>query len=202
MRLLVGLGNPGPDYARHRHNIGFMAVDAIHRVHGFGPWRARFEGYASDGTIDGERCVLLKPLTYMNDSGQSVQQALRFFKLEPTDMIVFHDELDLPPGRLRVKAGGGPGGHNGLRSIDAHVGPHYTRVRIGIGHPGDKDLVTGFVLHDFAKIDKTWLEPLLDAVAKEAGLLVTGHDAKFATRIAHLLTPPKPKPPRPAATPE
>lgn len=202
MRLLVGLGNPGPDYAKQRHNIGFMAVDAIHRVHGFGPWRARFDGYTADGTIDGERCVLLKPLTYMNDSGQAVQQALRFFKREPEIVIVFHDELDLAPGRLRVKSGGGHGGHNGLRSIDQHVGPHYTRVRIGIGHPGDKNLVTGFVLHDFAKVDRNWLEPMLDAIAKEAGLLVKGEDAKFATRIANLLTQPKPKPPRPPAVTE
>jgi peptidyl-tRNA hydrolase, PTH1 family len=202
MRLLVGLGNPGLDYARQRHNIGFMAVDAIHRVHGLGPWRSRFDGYVAAGSIDGEQVVLLKPLTYMNDSGRAVQQALRFYKLEPDAMIVFHDELDLPAGKLRVKAGGGHGGHNGLRSIDQHVGPYYMRVRLGIGHPGDKDLVSGYVLHDFAKADKAWLEPLLDAVAKETGLLVKGEDARFATRIAHLLNPPKPRPPRDISPPK
>jgi peptidyl-tRNA hydrolase, PTH1 family len=138
----------------------------------------------------------------MNDSGRAVQQALRFYKLEPDAMIVFHDELDLPAGKLRVKAGGGHGGHNGLRSIDQHVGPYYTRVRLGIGHPGDKDLVSGYVLHDFAKADKAWLEPLLDAVAKETGLLVKGEDARFATRIAHLLNPPKPRPQRDTSPPK
>ena len=202
MRLLVGLGNPGLDYAKQRHNIGFMAVDAIHRIHGLGPWRSRFDGYVAAGSIDGEQVVLLKPLTYMNDSGRAVQQALRFYKLEPDAMIVFHDELDLPAGKLRVKAGGGHGGHNGLRSIDQNVGPYYWRVRLGIGHPGDKDLVSGYVLHDFAKADKAWLEPLLDAVAKEIGLIVKGEDAKFATRIAHLLNPPKPKPPRETTRPK
>lgn len=202
MRLLVGLGNPGLDYARQRHNIGFMAVDAIHRIHGLGPWRSRFDGYVAAGSIDGEQVVLLKPLTYMNDSGRAVQQALRFYKLEPDAMIVFHDELDLPAGKLRVKAGGGHGGHNGLRSIDQNVGPYYWRVRLGIGHPGDKDLVSGYVLHDFAKADKAWLEPLLDAVAKEIGLMVKGEDAKFATRIAHLLNPPKPRPPRETISPK
>jgi PTH1 family peptidyl-tRNA hydrolase len=199
MRLLVGLGNPGPEYARHRHNIGFMAVDAIHRIHGFGPWRSRFDGYVASGSIDGEQAVLLKPLTYMNDSGRAVQQALRFYKLEPDAMIVFHDELDLPAGRLRVKAGGGHGGHNGLRSIDQHVGPNYTRVRLGIGHPGDRNLVSGYVLHDFAKADRDWLEKLIDAVAKESGLLMRNEDAKFASRLAQQLNPPPPRPPRPGA---
>jgi PTH1 family peptidyl-tRNA hydrolase len=198
MRLLVGLGNPGPDYVKQRHNIGFMALDAIHRVHGLGPWRARFDAYVADGTIADVRVVALKPLTYMNDSGRAVGQALRFYKLETEAMIVFHDELDLAAGRMRVKAGGGHGGHNGLRSIDQHVGPYYWRVRLGIGHPGDRDLVSGHVLHDFAKADRAWIEPLLDTVAKELPLLLAGDDNRFATRVAHTLNPPKPRPPRPA----
>ena len=202
MLLLVGLGNPGAKYANNRHNIGFMAVDAIHRVHGCGPWRVRFDGYASNGTIDGEQIVLLKPLTYMNDSGRAAQQALRFFKLDPDAMIVLHDELDLPAGKLRVKAGGGHGGHNGLRSIDQHVGPYYWRVRLGIGHPGDKSLVTGYVLHDFAKADLVWVEKLLDTVAQEIPVLLAGKDSHFASRVNHTLDPPKPKPPRGQPSPK
>jgi PTH1 family peptidyl-tRNA hydrolase len=198
MRLLVGLGNPGLEYARQRHNIGFMAVEEIQRLHGLGPWRARFDGQVAAGAIGGDQVVLLKPSTYMNDSGRAVQQALRFYKLAPGDMIVLHDELDLAPGRIRVKIGGGHGGHNGLRSIDQHVGPAYWRVRLGIGHPGDKDLVAGYVLHDFARADRAWLAPLLDAVAREIPDLLAGQDARFASRVALALSPPKPKPPRPA----
>jgi PTH1 family peptidyl-tRNA hydrolase len=200
MRLLVGLGNPGLEHARQRHNVGFMAVEAIHRLHTLGPWRARFDGHVAAGTIDGTQVVLLKPLTYMNDSGRAVQQALRFYKLAPADIIVLHDELDLPAGRIRVKIGGGHGGHNGLRSIDQHVGQAYWRVRLGIGHPGDKDLVAGYVLHDFARADRSWLEPLLDAVAREIADLIAGQDARFASRVAIALSPPRPKPPRPAPT--
>ena len=198
MRLLVGLGNPGPEHARQRHNVGFMAVDAIHREHALGPWRARFEGYLSVGEIGGARTALLKPLTWMNDSGRAVGQAMRFHKIEPDDVIVIHDELDLAAGKLRVKQGGGNAGHNGLRSIDAHIGAEYWRVRIGIGHPGEKHLVVGWALHDFAKADRAWLEPLLDAIAKEAPLLVAGEANGFRTRVALILDPPKPKPPRPA----
>jgi PTH1 family peptidyl-tRNA hydrolase len=198
MRLLVGLGNPGLEHARQRHNVGFMAVEAIHRLHGLGPWRSRFDGWASTGTIGGVQVVLLKPLTWMNESGRAAQQALRFYKLAPEAMVVFHDELDLPAGRIRVKAGGGHGGHNGLRSIDQHVGPHYWRVRLGIGHPGDRDRVAGYVLHDFARADRDWLDKLLDAVAKEVPDLVAGQDARFASRVSLALNPPRPRPPRPA----
>ncbi|MFM8679685.1 MAG: aminoacyl-tRNA hydrolase [Alphaproteobacteria bacterium] len=198
MRLLVGLGNPGPEHEHQRHNIGFMAVGAIHRLHGLGPWRARLDGWVATGTIGGVQVVLLKPLTYMNDSGRAAQQALRFYKLDPEAMVVFHDELDLPAGRIRVKAGGGHGGHNGLRSIDQHVGPHYWRVRLGIGHPGDRDRVAGYVLHDFARADRDWLDRLLDAVAKEVPDLVAGEEARFASRVALALNPPRPRPPRPA----
>lgn len=198
MRLLVGLGNPGLEHARQRHNIGFMAVEAIHRLHGLGPWRVRFDGQVAAGSVAGMPVLVLKPSTYMNDSGRAVQQALRFHKLQPGAMIVFHDELDLPPGKLRVKIGGGHGGHNGLRSIDQHVGADYWRVRLGIGHPGDKDRVAGYVLHDFARADRAWLEPLLDTVAQELPDLLEGRDARFASRVTLALSPPRPKPPRPA----
>lgn len=189
MLLLVGLGNPGRDYANTRHNIGFMAVDEIVRRHGFSPWRNRFSGEFCEGKLGTEKALALKPMTYMNLSGQSVGEALRFYKLQPTDMIVFHDELDLPPGKLRVKAGGGHGGHNGLRSIDQHVGPHYLRVRLGIGHPGDKDRVSGYVLHPFAKADQDWLEPFLAAVADNAPLLAAENDAEFMNKVALAVRP-------------
>ena len=153
MQLWVGLGNPGAQYARNRHNIGFMAVDAIAVAHGFGPWRAKFQGQLAEGRIGGQKLLLLKPETYMNLSGDAVRAALGFYKLTPADLTVFHDELDLPAGKLRLKAGGGHAGHNGLRSIDAHVGPDFQRVRLGIGHPGDKHLVSPHVLGDFAKAD-------------------------------------------------
>jgi PTH1 family peptidyl-tRNA hydrolase len=196
MALLVGLGNPGPTYAKHRHNVGFMAVDEIVRRHGFSPWRTRFEGYACDGQVGATRVVALKPLTYMNDSGRSVQAAARFYKLEPAQVFVFYDELDLLPGKVRVKRGGGSGGHNGIRSIDAHLGPDYRRVRIGIGHPGHKDLVSGYVLHDFAKADAAWLGPVLDAIAAETQRLVEGDESGFMSRVAHAVNPPPPKAPK------
>ena len=161
MKLFVGLGNPGAQYAGHRHNIGFMAVDRIAADHGFSPWRSRFQGQTSEGQLGGEKVLLLKPGTYMNRSGQSVGEALRFFKLTPGDVTVFHDELDLAPGKLRLKQGGGHAGHNGLRSIHEHLGDAYGRVRLGIGHPGHKDAVAGYVLHDFAKADQDWLDDLL-----------------------------------------
>ena len=195
MRLFVGLGNPGPKYAGHRHNVGFMAIDAIARAHGFPPFRERFQGLLSEGRLGGERTALLKPQTYMNESGRSVGAALRFYKLPLSELVVLHDELDLAPGRLRVKHGGGAAGHNGLRSIDAHLGKDYRRVRIGIGHPGHPDRVVPYVLSDFAKADAAWLEPLLDAVAAAAPLLAAGDDANFMNRVALLTQPPKPAPP-------
>jgi PTH1 family peptidyl-tRNA hydrolase len=187
MKLFVGLGNPGSAYARHRHNIGFMAVDRIAERHGFGPWLKRFAGLSCEGEIDGRRVRLLKPLTFMNESGRSVSEAQRFLKLALRDIVVFHDELDLAPGKIRVKSGGGDAGHNGLRSISAHIGNDYVRVRIGIGHPGAKELVERYVLHDFSKADAAWREPLLDAIADCAGRLAAGEDARFLTDVAHAL---------------
>jgi PTH1 family peptidyl-tRNA hydrolase len=204
MILLVGLGNPGSDYARNRHNIGFMAADAIVRRHSFGPWRSKFQGEFTEGVIGGEKVLALKPQTYMNLSGQSVAAAARFLKVPVDDIVVLHDELDIAPGRLKVKRGGGAGGHNGLKSIDSHLGQNYRRVRLGIGHPGDKDLVSGYVLHDFAKADEAWLVPLLDAVADTFPMLVAGDDSGFMTRVAHLTAPLKPKkekPPEAASAP-
>ncbi len=198
MLLLVGLGNPGSRYALNRHNIGFMAVDEIVRRHSFGPWRKRFQGEIAEGQVAGEKVLALKPRTFMNLSGQSVGEAQRFFKIPLEQIVVLHDELDLAPGRIRVKKGGGNGGHNGLRSLDQHIGKDYRRVRMGIGHPGDKDQVTGYVLKDFAKADHTWIEKLLDAVAGEFPRLVEGDDPGFMSRVAHLTAPPKPpKPPKP-----
>jgi peptidyl-tRNA hydrolase, PTH1 family len=183
MRLFVGLGNPGAKYARHRHNIGFMAVDEIARRHSFAPWRRRFQGETSEGTLGTERVILLKPTTYMNESGRAVQEAASFFKIAPGDVTVFHDELELPPGKVRVKVGGGIAGHNGLRSISAHIGNDYRRVRLGIGHPGVKELVHGHVLSDFAKADNDWVATLCEAVAEHAGLVAKGTDATFANRV-------------------
>ena len=201
MLLVVGLGNPGSDYARNRHNIGFMAADTLVRRHSFSPWKGKFQGEVADGVIGGEKIVVLKPHTFMNLSGQSVAAAARFLKLAVADIVVLHDELDLAPGRIKVKRGGGAGGHNGIKSIDAHLGPEYRRVRLGIGHPGDRDRVTGWVLHDFAKADQTWLEPLLDAVADGFPLLAAGDDAGFMTKVAALTAPPKPKKEKPAGDP-
>mgnify|MGYP000973850920 CR=1 FL=1 len=203
MLLVVGLGNPGTEYARNRHNIGFMAADELVRRHSFGPWRAKFQGEVAEGVIGGDKVLLLKPHTYMNLSGQSVGQAARFLKIPVEDVVVLHDELDLPPGRLRVKRGGGAGGHNGLKSIDQHLGQNYRRVRLGIGHPGDKDRVAGYVLHDFAKADQAWIEPLLDAVADAFPMLAKGDDSGFMSRVATLTAPPKPsKKGRPAEAPK
>lgn len=192
MQLWVGLGNPGGQYARNRHNIGFMAVDAIAAAHGFGPWRSKFRGVITEGRIAGQRILLLKPETFMNLSGDAVQAALAFYKIAPADVTVFHDELDLAAGKLRLKTGGGHAGHNGLRSIDAHVGPDFQRLRLGIGHPGDKHLVSPHVLSDFAKADADWLDPLLAALAAEAPLLATGEGPRFLTAVAQRLAPPKP----------
>jgi peptidyl-tRNA hydrolase, PTH1 family len=194
MKLLVGLGNPGSAYARHRHNVGFMALDRIAARHALGTWKKRFHGLSSDGVIGGRRVVLLKPQTYMNDSGRSVQDAQRFLKIADADILVFHDELDLAPGKLRVKTGGGNAGHNGLRSITAHIGNDYGRVRLGIGHPGAKHLVSGYVLHDFAKADADWLEPLLAAIADAAGRLAAGDEQRFLADVVRAIGKPDPKP--------
>jgi PTH1 family peptidyl-tRNA hydrolase len=183
MRLLVGLGNPGARYTGNRHNIGFMVVEAIARRHSIGPWRRRFHGVAAEGPIGGERALLLMPGTYMNDSGLAVADAARFYKLEPGQIIVVHDELDLAPGKVRVKVGGGAAGHNGLRSITAHIGNDYKRVRVGVGHPGDKDLVLNYVLADFAKSERPWVEALCDVIADEAELIMKGADSTFQNRV-------------------
>jgi peptidyl-tRNA hydrolase, PTH1 family len=183
MRLLVGLGNPGSQYAGNRHNVGFMVMDEIARIHSAAPWRKRFHGEASEAVIDGERVLLLKPLTYMNDSGRSVADAQRFYKVALDDIVVFHDELDLPPAKLRIKKGGGNAGHNGLRSITAHCTNEYRRVRLGIGHPGDKARVHSYVLSDFAKAELPWVEDLARACADSAGLLAKGDDAGFQNKV-------------------
>ena len=185
--LWVGLGNPGSEHARQRHNIGFMALDEIARRHGFGPWRKRFKGEVAEGTIGGQRIIALKPQTYMNASGDSVQQAATFLKIPPANVVAFHDELDLAPGKLRVKLGGGVAGHNGLRDMRrAFASPDFWRVRMGIGHPGHKDAVTGHVLGNFAKLDQAWLEKLLNAVADAAPMLASLKTEDFMTRIALL----------------
>lgn len=185
MLLFVGLGNPGPRHARNRHNIGFMAVDAMARRHRAAPFRSRFQGIASEAVLGSEsaRAILLKPETYMNESGRSVGEAMRFYKVALADVVVLHDELDLAPGHLRVKIGGGNAGHNGLRSITAHIGNEYKRVRLGIGHPGDKALVYHYVLGDFAKADGAWVETLCDTVADHAATLAEGADATFQNKV-------------------
>lgn len=201
MKLLVGLGNPGTRYAGNRHNIGYRAVEAIAAAQGFGPWRAKFSGLISEGRLGPEKALLLKPETFMNLSGDSVQAATAFFKLAPGDVIVFHDELDLPPGRIRVKTGGGSAGHNGLRSIAAHIGPDFVRVRIGIGHPGDKRLVSTWVLSDFAKAEAESLEDLLRAVGKAAPQLAAGDTTGFLNAISPRTTPPRAAKPAVAPAP-
>jgi PTH1 family peptidyl-tRNA hydrolase len=183
MLLLVGLGNPGARYAGNRHNIGFMAVEAIAKRHGIGPWRRRFQGVACEGPIGGARTLLLLPGTYMNESGRAVAEAVHFYKLTLGDVTVFHDEIDLPPAKVRVKTGGGIAGHNGLRSISEHIGNDYRRVRIGVGHPGNKDLVQHYVLSDFAKSEKSWVETLLAILADNAELLARGDDASFQNKV-------------------
>ena len=190
MRLFVGLGNPGQKYAMNRHNIGFMAVERIASDHGFSPWRSKFRGVISEGRLGSERVVLLKPETFMNLSGQSVGEAMRFHKLEPSDVVVFHDELDLAPGKVRVKMGGGHAGHNGLRSLHAHIGDGYGRVRLGIGHPGHKDRVSGYVLSDFAQADRDWLDDLLRGISDGAPSLAAGDSARFSNAVALRTAPP------------
>ena len=183
MLLLVGLGNPGERYVGNRHNIGFMALQAIAKRHGIGPWRRRFQGVACEGPIGGERALLLLPGTFMNESGRAVAEAAHFYKLPLDAVTVFHDEIDLPPAKVRVKTGGGIAGHNGLRSISEHIGNDYRRVRIGVGHPGNKDMVQHYVLSDFAKSEKGWVEALLDIMADNAGLIARGEDATFQNKV-------------------
>ncbi len=189
MLIFAGLGNPGAKYARNRHNIGFMALDQIAADHGFGPWKTRFLGLACEGKLSGAKVLLLKPGTFMNLSGQSVGEAMRFYKLEPTDITVFHDEIDLTPGKLRVKDGGGHAGHNGLRSIHQHIGPHYSRVRMGVGHPGRKEAVPGYVLSDFAKADQDWLDDVLRGVSDGAPHLADGDAGRFQNAVAQRTAP-------------
>lgn len=187
MKLFVGLGNPGDKYHGNRHNIGFMAVERIAQAHGFSPWRKKFQGYVCEGSLGSERVTLLKPETFMNDSGRAVGEAQRFLKVELTDICVFHDELDLLPGKVKVKTGGGNAGHNGLRSITAHITNEYKRVRLGIGHPGSKDAVTYYVLNDFAKSERVWVREVLDAVSDAAPYLTNADDARFLTEVARRL---------------
>ena len=206
MQLFVGLGNPGGKYAANRHNIGFMAMDRIADDHGFAPWRSKFQAQVTEGTLDGEKVILLKPMTFMNLSGQSVGEAMRFYKLTPDDVTVFHDELDLAPGKVRVKQGGGHAGHNGLRSIHQHIGAEYQRVRLGIGHPGHKDRVAGYVLSDFAKTDQDWLDDVIRGVSNGAGQLAKGDAGKFMNAVALRVAPPRsstsPKPDQANDTPK
>ena len=197
MQLLVGLGNPGPGHANNRHNIGFMALDKIVRCHGFGPWRVRYQGRVAEGRVGAKRVLALKPETYMNESGRAVGEALRFFKLNSDQVTVIYDEIDLKPGKIKIKTGGGAGGHNGIRSIDSHIGRDYRRVRLGIGHPGHKDLVHGYVLRDFAKVEMPGVEKLIDAVAAELPLLMDGDEGAFMSRVAQVTAPPKPAKPKP-----
>ena len=208
MKLLVGLGNPGAKYAHNRHNIGFMAMDQIASDHGFASWRSKFQGQIADGRIGSEKITLLKPETFMNLSGQSVGETMRYLKLAPDDVIVFHDEIDLAPGKVRLKTGGGHAGHNGLRSIHGHIGPDYDRVRMGVGHPGHKDAVPGFVLRDFPKADAEWLDDELRGIGDGIAHLIAGDGSKFLNAIALRVAPArssttKPKPaPKPVAEPE
>lgn len=212
MKLFVGLGNPGAKYAQNRHNIGFMAVERIAADHGFAPWRGKFQGQVTEGRLGQERVVLLKPETFMNLSGQSVGEAMRFFKLDSTDIVVFHDEIDLAPAKLRLKSGGGHAGHNGLRSIHQHIGPHYDRVRLGVGHPGHKDRVPSYVLGDFAKADQDWLDDLMRGISDGAAELAADQGPKFLNAVALRVNPPRsstttkarpaPNKPEPVSEPE
>jgi peptidyl-tRNA hydrolase, PTH1 family len=189
MLLLVGLGNPGQKYEHNRHNIGYVAVDEIVHRHSFGPWKSRFQGVVSEGRLGSQKVLALKPATFMNLSGQSVGEAMRFFKLGLEDVVVLHDELALEPGKMRVKTGGGSAGNNGIKSITQHIGAEYRRVRIGIGHPGDRDKVSSYVLHDFAKADRSWIDDLIPAISDAAPKLADGDDAGFMNDVARMLKP-------------
>ena len=201
MKMFVGLGNPGAKYAQNRHNIGFMVVDQIATDHGFAPWRAKFQGQVSEGRLGSEKIVLLKPGTFMNLSGQSVGEAMRFYKLDSTDITVFHDEIDLAPAKVRLKAGGGHAGHNGLRSIHQHIGPHYDRVRLGVGHPGHKDAVPGYVLHDFAKADAEWIDDVLRGLSDGAVALAEGDGPRALNAVALRVAPARSSTTSPKAKP-
>ncbi|APE44289.1 aminoacyl-tRNA hydrolase [Sulfitobacter alexandrii] len=205
MKLIVGLGNPGAKYARNRHNIGFMALDRIAAEHGFPAWKGKHQGAVSEGRFGSLRAVLLKPETFMNNSGQSVQAAAKFYKIEPQDVIVLHDEIDLAPGKVKCKTGGGHAGHNGLRSLHQHIGPDYHRVRLGVGHPGHKDAVPGYVLRDFPKADEAWLDDVLRGIGEGAPDLAAWDTAKFLNTVAMRVNPPRsgtgtkgPQPAKPA----
>lgn len=191
MKLLVGLGNPGAKYARNRHNIGFMALDEIASDHGFSPWKTKFQAQICEGTLGGVKVLLLKPQTFMNLSGQAVGEAMRFYKLTSQDVTVLHDELDLAPGKCRVKQGGGHAGHNGLRSLHSHIGADYGRVRLGVGHPGHKDAVAGYVLRDFPKADEAWLDDLLRGISDGAVALAAGDSGKFMNAVSLRVAPPR-----------
>ncbi len=190
MLLLVGLGNPGDQYVDNRHNVGFLAVEEIARKHGFGAWRRKFQAEIADGFLNGSKTLLMKPQTFMNNSGQAVGEAMRFYKMDPSSVIVIYDEIDLAPGKMKLKTGGGAAGHNGIRDIASHIGPDFHRVRIGVGHPGDKAKVMKHVLSDFRAADDVWLDPMLEAIADAVPLLVAGEGPKFQSRVA-LLTQPK-----------
>lgn len=196
MKLFVGLGNPGRDYAKHRHNVGFMAVERIVDRHALGSWKSRFQGFVSDGRIAGERILVLKPETYMNESGRSVSEAARYLKIDPEDVIVFYDEIDLAAGKLKLKTGGGNAGHNGLRSITQHFGNDYQRVRIGVGRPQNKAQVANYVLSNFSKSDQVWLEPLLDEIAAAVSLLATDKSDQFLSTVIRALQPPEASKPK------
>lgn len=196
MRLFVGLGNPGSDYAKNRHNIGFMAVDEIVHRYSFAPFRSKFQGQLCEGKIAGQKVLILKPTTYMNESGKAVQAVMAFYKLPIQDIIVFHDEMDLVAGKIRMKTGGGHAGHNGVRSIQSHIGSGFQRVRLGVGHPGDKEKVVGHVLKDFSKADQQWLDKMIEAIGENADLLIKGEDSGFMSKVSLALNPPRPKPPR------
>lgn len=200
MHLLVGLGNPGGQYANNRHNIGFLAVDAIHERHGFSPWRSRFSAQISEGRIGDHKVILAKPSTFMNLSGQAAGEIARFYKLETDAITVIHDELDLEPGRTRIKRGGGNGGHNGLKSLDAHLGKDYRRIRLGIGHPGHRDLVSGYVLKDFAKADELWVEAVSDEIARSIDLALDGKDSDLNARLNEATAPWRKADEKPAKT--
>ncbi|MBT3910306.1 MAG: aminoacyl-tRNA hydrolase [Rhodospirillaceae bacterium] len=196
MLLVAGLGNPGAEYANNRHNIGFMAVDEVVRRHGFSPFRSKFQGELAERNLGGEKVLILKPMTFMNESGRSVLAAMSFYQIAPEDVLIIHDEIDLAGGKVRIKRGGGHAGHNGLRSIHSHIGPNYGRVRLGVGHPGEKGKVAGHVLKDFAKADHVWLDPLIDGFGEHFPKLVDGDDGHFMTKIAEAINPPRPNAPQ------
>lgn len=191
MLILSGQGNPGAKYAKNRHNAGFMVIDRIHAAYGFGPWRAKFDSEISEGTIGGQKVLLMKPQTFYNETGRAASKALTFYKLQPEDVTVFHDEIDLAPGRLRVKRGGGHSGNNGARSMMAHIGENFRRIRIGVGHPGDKAMVMPHVLSDFHKVDLEWFNPMADAICKALPFLLSGEDERFQTEVMRLAPAPK-----------